>query len=495
MPGPGRPAPSAGSGDPAARQGAPQGGRRRGRARPSRLAVEAARALALLQDADAGRRSRDGRSRPGPLTSRTRTVGEKMAFSDWQRTVPDARRARRGLGRALPRRPATSAVLGPHGREARARARRSRSRPPSGCPRTPRAPASPSRRRVRGGLRAVGCGRRVCRDRLLEAVPGAPQGARRGRSRGASRPEYDRRQWDGRTSSRGAPPRGSAALRGAAARGRGRVRAPARRTGAFETGVRRIGLEQELFLIDEHGRPVRRAMEVLDALGGPGAIYQTELALFNVEVALEPVRFEGDCLTRLERELRRHLAAVRKAAQKHGVDAVAIGILPTLGWEHLGLDWMTPNPRYRGAEPDHARAAGRRLPDPDPRDRHPPGHARQPDAGVVQHLVPAPPAGGPRRVRARSTTRCSSPPARRSPPPGNSPLLLGHRLWEETRIALFRQSVDARSDHHQARGSRPRVFFGDAWVEGSVLEIVRDDITHFRVDPADRRGRALARRT
>jgi CBS domain-containing protein len=63
----------------------------------------------------------------------------------------------------------------------------------------------------------------------------------------------------------------------------------------------------------------------------------------------------------------------------------------------------------------------------------------------------------------------------------NSPILLGRRLWRETRVALFQQSVDARSAAHQHRGRRPRVNFGDGWVRDSVLEIFREDIARFRV--------------
>ena len=44
----------------------------------------------------------------------------------------------------------------------------------------------------------------------------------------------------------------------------------------------------------------------------------------------------------------------------------------------------------------------------------------------------------------------------------NSPLLLGQRLWNETRVALFQRSVDARSRDPQDRGREPtRVSFGD----------------------------------
>jgi CBS domain-containing protein len=58
--------------------------------------------------------------------------------------------------------------------------------------------------------------------------------------------------------------------------------------------------------------------------------------------------------------------------------------------------------------------------------------------------------------------------------------MLKHRLWHETRVALFQQSVDTRSETHKLRGQRPRVSFGDRWVQESVLEIFRDDIARFR---------------
>jgi CBS domain-containing protein len=63
----------------------------------------------------------------------------------------------------------------------------------------------------------------------------------------------------------------------------------------------------------------------------------------------------------------------------------------------------------------------------------------------------------------------------------NSPLLLGHRLWHESRIAVFEHSIDARSETHQTRGLKPRVHFGDDWVHESVVEIFKEDIARFRV--------------
>jgi CBS domain-containing protein len=62
----------------------------------------------------------------------------------------------------------------------------------------------------------------------------------------------------------------------------------------------------------------------------------------------------------------------------------------------------------------------------------------------------------------------------------NSPILLGKRLWHETRIAVFEYSIDTRSNLQQERGLMPRVHFGDRWIEESVTEIFKEDIARFR---------------
>ena len=46
---------------------------------------------------------------------------------------------------------------------------------------------------------------------------------------------------------------------------------------------------------------------------------------------------------------------------------------------------------------------------------------------------------------------------------GNSPTFLGHRLWEETRIALCKQSIDDR-DTRGPRRRLARMAFGTGWL-------------------------------
>ena len=62
----------------------------------------------------------------------------------------------------------------------------------------------------------------------------------------------------------------------------------------------------------------------------------------------------------------------------------------------------------------------------------------------------------------------------------NSPLLFGHRLWQETRVALFQHSIDSRTRNQLARSQPTRVSFGDRWLKNSVVELFHDQISRFR---------------
>lgn len=63
----------------------------------------------------------------------------------------------------------------------------------------------------------------------------------------------------------------------------------------------------------------------------------------------------------------------------------------------------------------------------------------------------------------------------------NSPLLFGHRLWQETRLALFQDSTDSRSRMQHARSQLTRVGFGERWLTKSVIELLHEQIARFRV--------------
>jgi hypothetical protein len=58
---------------------------------------------------------------------------------------------------------------------------------------------------------------------------------------------------------------------------------------------------------------------------------------------------------------------------------------------------------------------------------------------------------------------------------GNSPTFLGRRLWDETRIALYKQSVDDRPGH-QPRRRPARTTLGTGWLRGGPFELFTESV-------------------
>ncbi|MEE4638871.1 MAG: CBS domain-containing protein [Wenzhouxiangella sp.] len=248
--------------------------------------------------------------------------------------------------------------------------------------------------------------------------------------------------------------------------------------GMFESGIRRIGAEQEMFLVDQANRPALSAMQVLDQTDDPR--FTHELGLFNLEANLSPLDLGGDCLRKLEEEAHEVVRLAREAAAKVGSRVALVGILPTLTKDHLSLDAMVPMARYFALNEALLRLRGSNFQiSIKGIDQLNLNHDNlmleacntsfqihfQVDAHEFARLYNIAQV-----VTGPLLAACV-----------NSPILLGKRLWHESRIAVFEHSIDARSQAHAARGHKPRVHFGDQWVEESVIEIFKEDIARFRV--------------
>src|SRR5215208_3688936 len=98
--------------------------------------------------------------------------------------------------------------------------------------------------------------------------------------------------------------------------------------GRVESGVRRIGAEQEMFLIDRYLRPAPVSLEVLSQANDPRLT--TEIARFNLEANLSPLDLTNNCFSELEQELSNLIALARESAATLDADVLLSGILPTL---------------------------------------------------------------------------------------------------------------------------------------------------------------------
>jgi CBS domain-containing protein len=246
----------------------------------------------------------------------------------------------------------------------------------------------------------------------------------------------------------------------------------------FESGVRRIGAEQEMFLIDRSGRAWCGADAMMQKLAHKQYTY--ELAQFNLECNLSPQMFGGNCLSAMERELNDLLDRARAAAEDLGGNIVLAGILPTLRRADLELDSMVQNPRFLALNRAIANLRGNefqfRIKGVDDFEMtHDNVMLESCNTSFQVHFQ----VGAKEFAELYNVAQAITAPVLACAT--NSPILLGRRLWRETRVALFQQSVDGRSQTHQLRGRRPRVNFGDGWVKNSVLEIFREDIARFRL--------------
>lgn len=248
--------------------------------------------------------------------------------------------------------------------------------------------------------------------------------------------------------------------------------------GRFESGITRIGAEQELCLIDYALQPAMLATEMLENLGDPH--YTTELARFNLEVNLDPLELGGDCFAQLENSLVSLLTRANKAAHRLGAKIILTGILPTIRNSDITLESMTPVPRYKALNDALREMRGkdfqiyiRGIDELIASQATVMYEACNTSFQVHYQIDPA------RFAECYNWAQAIAAPVLACAT--NSPLFLGKRLWRETRIALFHQSTDDRGLPSTYREQHPRVGFGHRWERQSVVEYFQDAITRHRV--------------
>lgn len=248
--------------------------------------------------------------------------------------------------------------------------------------------------------------------------------------------------------------------------------------GMFEEDVCRIGAEQEVFLVDQAMHPAPIAMDIIER-ARDGRL-TTEIGLFNLEANLTAREFSGNALSEMEAELYEIIGKIRDVAAEMNAGVVLAGILPTIQASDLTSDNLTPLPRYHEIDRVVTKLHGEN------RTIQIKGldelqltlqntFTEFCNTSFQVHLQ----TGVKDFVRYYNWSQAIAAPVLASAV--NSPLLLNHKLWHETRLALFQHATDTRSHVHKERNQPPRVNFGDHWVDESIIEILREDAVRFRV--------------
>lgn len=238
----------------------------------------------------------------------------------------------------------------------------------------------------------------------------------------------------------------------------------------FGQGDYSLGAELEMSIVDAEAQALPLNREVLAETVDPNL--QLELDRFNLEYNLSPVAAAGKPFAAMRSELTKALGALSDTAAQHGGRIIPIGILPTLKMEQLQSGWMTDLARY------HALAAGiKRLRrekiaikiggDEPLEAEFDSVTVEGANTSLQVHL----------RINPDEFADCYNAAQLVTPLAlavgANSPFLLGHSLWDETRIALFKQSTDTRRHQHEWR-RMARVPFGHGWVRHGALELLAE---------------------
>eukprot|EP00736_Rhodelphis_marinus_P000300 Rmarinus@m.11147 len=246
--------------------------------------------------------------------------------------------------------------------------------------------------------------------------------------------------------------------------------------GMIESGLRRAGLEQEMFLVTKNGKPHTVSEEIIQDISLCTVV--AELARYNLEYNMPPLELKGDFLHSMEEQLSETLTCIRKSCAKYDAEVCLVGILPSLVKTDLTLSNMSPYARYMELNNALLSSHGE--------DFHISIRGTDEYQGSLNNIMfescntslqlhfqvdPENAADMFNLVQLITAPLTAA--------AENSPTLFGLRLWKETRIALFEDAVDVRNFQELERFHDRRCGFGTSWIK-SIPDFFKERIARFR---------------
>ena len=235
----------------------------------------------------------------------------------------------------------------------------------------------------------------------------------------------------------------------------------------FGAGAGSIGAELEMYIVDRDGFPLHLNQEIHEAAGDPQLTL--ELNRYNLEYNLMPCALSNRPFAAIEEEIINKLAYVGEVAEDVNGRVVPIGILPTLRQSDLGARCVTDRKRYHALVKQLLRRSANFRIDIDGEDPLQLDMADITLEGantsfqIHYRVQPSNFADTFNAIQLMTPLAMTV--------AANSPTLFGHKLWHETRIPLFKQSIDTRQVDRYSWKEPARVNFGQGWVRRGALEL------------------------
>lgn len=245
---------------------------------------------------------------------------------------------------------------------------------------------------------------------------------------------------------------------------------------AFDASDHTGGYEVEAWLIDKLYQPAPINRQYLEKI--ESELVVPELSTFNIEINTPPQEMHGRALAKMRNELDQTWSRCHRVAGELGADVLMIGILPTVGPQHLTLENISGMTRFRALNEQILRMR-KGVPfelDISGRESLKVSHQNvMLEAAATSFQIHL-------KVSQEKSVRFFNASLIVSAPmvalTANSPYLFGRDLWDETRIPLFEQAVSVRSTRSHWSD---RVTFGHGYVQESLLECFQENRSRFPV--------------
>jgi gamma-glutamyl:cysteine ligase YbdK (ATP-grasp superfamily) len=238
-----------------------------------------------------------------------------------------------------------------------------------------------------------------------------------------------------------------------------------------------FGAELELYIVDHNAKvlPINKAL--FNAIDDPRLTL--ELNKFNLELNMTPVSSKGDPFSQIEQEIIELLGKSNQIAKEFDAILVPTGILATLEESDVDVDSITDDVRYRALLNSLQKRRGK--PFQIVINGEQPLRLKQNDISIEGantsfqfHLkVPLSEYANTWNAMQLVTPLVLGFAA-------NSPTLFGKQLWHETRIALFKQSVDARHMDSLNYRMPARVNYCYGWMRHGPWENFAEHVALFK---------------
>ncbi len=249
------------------------------------------------------------------------------------------------------------------------------------------------------------------------------------------------------------------------------------RSPAFGDKNLKMGAELEMYLVDDDCIVAPKSSELLKALDDPQ--YQAEINQYNIELNLSIFDIKGKPFTNMLKEMRTKTAHLEKVAAEMGVSIMPVGILPTLRQEHLNKDYMTKELRYEVMDQSLSALRGQAF--------EINIHGEE-NVSLTCDDVSVEGANTSFQVHMMvehdkfadifNAAQLTMPLV--TAVAANSGILLGNRTWDETRVALFKQSLDTRVKGDVPWQEPARVSFGQGWVKKDSWELFAESVALYK---------------